>query len=85
MVFHHRGPWVLPVVSRGSACLPLALVPGRHSLANAFLVSKRGHPDPGYGVGWLMPMMVSKWLPQEMVLPFPQERRKLETARTSQG
>lgn len=54
-------------------------------MANAFLVSKRGHPDPGYGIGWLKPMMVSKWLPQEMVLPFPQERRKLETVRTSQG
>lgn len=42
MVFHHCGPWVLPVVSRGSACLPLALVPGRHSLANAFLVCLGG-------------------------------------------
>lgn len=75
MVFDHHGPWAIPVVSRGSACLSLALVPGRHSLANAFLVSKRGHPDLGYGGGWLMPMMVRKWLPQEM--------RKLETARTS--
>ena len=73
MVFDHHGPWAIPVVSRGSACLPLALVPGRHSLANAFPVSKRGHPDPGYGGGWLMPMMGRKWLPQEM--------RKLETQR----
>lgn len=81
MVFHHHGPWAIPVVSRGSACLPLALVPGRHSLANAFRVSKRGHPDPGYGGGWLMPVIGSKWLPQEMVPPFPQEMRKLEAQR----
>lgn len=77
MVFHHCRTLGYSSCRQGSACLPLALVHGRHSLANAFGMRERNYR--GYSGALLMPMMVSMWLPQETVSPFPQEMRKLET------